>query len=115
MDEDARAFRAVIEQRRRPAGQDRDLAAALSRAADVPMRLVELAAPVAELAASLAAGGNPALRGDAQAAALLAQAAARAAAALVRINLTGTPGDPRPDRAASLLTRIARSVDAGAP
>jgi methenyltetrahydrofolate cyclohydrolase len=114
MDEDARAFRAVIEQSRRPADPARR-AAALSRAADVPMRLVELAAPVAELAASLAAGGNPALRGDAQAAALLAQAAAAAAAALVRINLTGTPGDPRPARVASLLTRIARSVDAAAP
>ena len=118
IDEDARAFRAVIEQSRRPAGQTGSapgLAAALSRAADVPMRLVELAAPVAELAAALAAGGNPALRGDAQTAALLAQAAARAAAALLRINLAGAPDDPRPASAADLLTRIARSVDHAAP
>ena len=75
------------------------------------MRLVELAVPVAGLAATLAADGNPALRGDALTAALLAQAAARAAAALVGINLADTSGDPRHARADALLARIARSVD----
>lgn len=50
------------------------LALALSHAADVPMRVVEQAAQVAEIAAPLAAYGNPALRGDAVTAALLAQA-----------------------------------------
>jgi formiminotetrahydrofolate cyclodeaminase len=109
IDEDARAFSAVIEQSRRPAGQSgsaEGLAAALSRAADVPMRIVELAAAVARLGVTLAADGNPALRGDALAAGYLAQAAARSAAALVRINLASTPGDPRPARAQALLTSI---------
>lgn len=89
-----------------PGGQDAGLAAALSAAADVPLRLVELAVPVTALAATLAAEGNPALRGDAQAAGLLAQAAARAAACLVRINLDGVPDDPRHARADALLARI---------
>ena len=114
IDEDPRAYRAVIEALRRRAGasgeggdQDAGLAAALSSAADVPMRLVELAVPVAGLAAALAADGNPALRGDAITAALLAHAAARSAAALVSINLADAPGDPRPARAADLLAGLA--------
>ena len=111
IDEDARAFGAVIEQRRRPAGQSGSAeatAAALSRAADVPMRIAELAVAVAGLGAALAADGNPALRGDALTAGYLAQAAARSAAALVRINLSVAPGDPRPARAQGLLTSIDR-------
>jgi methenyltetrahydrofolate cyclohydrolase len=113
IDEDARAFRAVIEHSRRPAGQSGSadgLAAALSLAADVPMRIVELAAAVAGLGAVLAADGNPALRGDALTAGYLAQAAARSAAALVRINLSIAPGDPRPARAQALLTSIDQLV-----
>ena len=82
------------------------MAAALSAAADVPLRLVELAVPVTAIAATLAADGNPALRGDALAAGLLAQAAARAAACLVRINLAGVPCDPRHSRVDSLLASI---------
>ncbi len=110
IDEDSRAYRAVIEQiRRRAGGSDAAgrLAAALSGAAEVPMRLVELAVPVASLAAALAADGNPALRGDTITAALLAHAAARSAAALVSINLADAPGDPRPARAAELLAGLA--------
>ena len=83
------------------------LVAALSDAADVPLRMVELSVPVARLAATLAAGGNPALRGDAVAAGLLAQASARAAAELVTINLAAMPDDPRHARAADLLAAIA--------
>jgi methenyltetrahydrofolate cyclohydrolase len=132
IDEDPRAYAAVIEQRRRTATartqasaggggrsaspgsaeDERALAAALSKASDVPMRLVELAAQVADLGTALAADGNPALRGDALAAAYLAQAAARSAATLVSINLAASPQDGRHARTASLLTAIARSVDA---
>lgn len=82
------------------------LAAALSRAADVPMEIIELTAGLAETAATLATSGNPRLRGDAETAALLAQAAAKSAARLVDINLAGNPADPRPARAARLLTRM---------
>lgn len=116
IDEDPRAYQAVIEQRRRlrgesgaersPAGRSAELAAALSVAADVPMRTVELAVPVASLAAVLVREGNPALRGDAMAAGLLTRAAARAAAALVSINLADSPADPRHVRADSLLAAI---------
>jgi formiminotetrahydrofolate cyclodeaminase len=87
------------------------LARALSKAADVPMEIVELAAQVAGLAAPLAAVGNPALRGDAVAAALLAQAGARAAATLVAINLADSPDDLRPARAFDLLASIAQAVE----
>jgi len=62
--------------------------------------------PVSAIAATLAADGNQALQGDALAAGLLAQAAARAAACLVRINLAAAPGDPRHARADALLASI---------
>lgn len=66
---------------------DTTLAHALSEAADVPLAVAETGVEAAELAARLAQSGNPNLEGDAVAAALLAGAAARAAANLVRINL----------------------------
>ncbi len=138
IDEDPRAYRAVIEAARGPgAANDRErrttrepngpaaqndpaaenlsaggLAAALSRAADVPMRVLELAVPVAGLAAALAATGKPALRGDALSAGLLGQAGARAAATLVAINLADSPVDPRHARADSLLRAIDEQLKA---
>jgi methenyltetrahydrofolate cyclohydrolase len=140
VDQDARAYGGVIEHARKAAAARRNadaraadaaadpadpadaeddrvselmasLARMLSRAADVPMEIVELAAQVAGIAAPLAAVGNPALRGDAVAAALLAQAGARAAATLVAINLADSPDDSRPGRAFDLLAEIAHSVD----
>ena len=110
VDEDARAYRAVIEARRQQAEAGR-MADALSRAADVPMRIIELASSAAEVASALAAEGKLALRGDALTALLLAQAAARSAAILVRIDLAGAPADPRLDRAERLLALIAQSAD----
>ncbi|MHB1596779.1 MAG: cyclodeaminase/cyclohydrolase family protein [Streptosporangiaceae bacterium] len=118
MDQDALAYAAVI-----TASRQRDperLAIALSAASDVPMRLIEAAAETADLAADLAAECNRALRGDAAAAALLAEAAGRAATRLVRINLAASPEDPRLGRAADLLAGLAaaaRQADqaAGAP
>src|SRR6266571_4092964 len=87
-------------------------AAALSDAADVPMHIVELAADAAGLASRLAADGNPALRGDAIAAAMLAEAAARSAATMVSINLAEKPDDERHARAESLVADAGRSADA---
>ncbi len=114
IDDDPRAYAAVLDALRRRAEQPKDsadaaarLAAALSEAAEVPMRVVELAVPVAGLAAALTADGNPALRGDTITAALLAHAAARSAAALVSINLADAPGDPRLARATALLAGLA--------
>ena len=65
--------------------------AALSAAADVPLAVAEAAAELGPMAAVLAENGNPNLRGDAVAAALLAAAGASSAAVLVAINLG--PGD----------------------
>jgi methenyltetrahydrofolate cyclohydrolase len=88
------------------AGLAANLAAALSAAADVPMRIVELAAELAGPAADLATAGNPSLRGDATTAALFGKAAATSAASLIAINLADAPGDPRPARSDSMLSRI---------
>jgi methenyltetrahydrofolate cyclohydrolase len=96
---DADAYQGVIEARRQRTG---DVAAALSVASAVPEQITELAASTARAAAGLAETGNPNLRGDAITGALLAGAGARAAAALVAINLAGAPDDPRPARAARL-------------
>jgi formiminotetrahydrofolate cyclodeaminase len=61
-----------------------------------PMQILELATQVGHLAARLAADGNQKLRGDALCARLLAEGAARAAAALAEIDLAETPpDDPR--------------------
>ncbi len=105
---DAESYQGVIAAQRLPGGPDgetrrRRIAAALSEAAEVPMQIVELAVPVARIAARLAAAGNPNLRGDAITGALLAEAGARAAAVLVGINLAGAPGDDRLARAARLV------------
>ena len=117
MQADAEAYGRVISALRSPAGDDpagreRAIAAALSDAADVPMQIIALGAEVTRLAARLAADGNPALRGDASTAALLAEAGARSAAVLVRINLAGVPDDERHRRAGSLLGEAARSASA---
>jgi len=117
IDEDPLAYEAVIEQSRRPHGASRDagLAAALSNAADVPLRIVELSVPATGVAAVLAAECKPALRGDAITAGELAAAAARAAATLVAINLAGAPDDPRHSRARNMVAAIERQLaDLGA-
>ena len=81
---------------------------ALSDAADVPLAIAEAGAEAAEIAARLAREGNPNLRGDAVAAALLAEAGVRAAAVLVEINTTaGEISDDRSERAGELVTRAA--------
>lgn len=94
-DADAAAYGDVLAALHAPAA-DPDRAArlrtarlrtALERAAEVPLRIAQAGARIAGLAAAVAAAGNPNLVGDARAAALLAEAAARAAAELVRINV----------------------------
>jgi methenyltetrahydrofolate cyclohydrolase len=75
--------------------RDATLGSALARAAEAPRAMAETAADVAELAAVIAREGQPALRGDAVAASVLAAAAARGAAALVAVNLGVVEDDPR--------------------
>jgi methenyltetrahydrofolate cyclohydrolase len=91
--EDAQAYRDALSAMRAPSGEtgeqrDESIRRALVRAAEVPLQIAEEAGNAASLAASVAEHGSEAVRGDAQAAALLAAAAARAAANLVGINLT---------------------------
>ena len=95
-------------------GRSERVAETLSAATDVPMQMVEAAAEVAAHAAGLARDGNPRLRGDALAAALVAAAAARSAAELVAINLDGVDAfshDPRPARARWLARQAQTAAD----
>jgi methenyltetrahydrofolate cyclohydrolase len=81
--------------------RDETIAAALDRAAGVPLQIGEAAADVGALAALLVERGDGSLRADAAAAALLAQAGAGAAAALVEVNLGTTSTDERVTQARS--------------
>lgn len=82
-----------------PEVRDMAIGQVLARAAEIPLVIAEAGADVACLAAEVADRGAPGQRGDAVAAALIAEAAARAAANLVEINLTVTPDDERVLRA----------------
>ena len=81
------------------ASRDEQIASALDEAAWVPLQIAEVAADVTSLAASVAERGDPSVRADAVAAALLSHASARAAATLVEVNLGTTPTDERLVRA----------------
>lgn len=101
VDEDAGAYQAVVDTRRGCAAGSSTAREAIRHAAIVPLQTCELAGQTATLAARLATNGNPNLRGDAITAALLAEAAARSAASLVRINIAaGAPDDDLSRRAA---------------
>ena len=108
-EEDATAFAEVLVMMRdrtgTPEQRDFALGLALLRAAEVPLRIAEAAADVAELAAAAAAEGSPHLQPDATAAAALAEAATQAATHLVEINLAIVPGDRHSERAALLAVR----------
>ena len=112
-DEDAQAYENVLLALRMPKDVDeevRDAAIgdALSRAADVPMAIAEACVDVATLACELGQRGNPNLHGDAAAAVFLSEAAVRASANLVEINLATREGDERLDRARDLVETVRR-------
>lgn len=102
-DEDAQAYAAVL------AAQGTERAQALARAADAPLEMAELGAAVATRSAELAEEGNPNLRGDALTAVLLAEAATKAAANLVEINLADSAADGRSERARAAAARAAEA------
>ena len=111
---DADAYRLVIEAMRLPREPDardrrRAITVALKRASDVAAEIAEIAADVADVAARIAEGGNPNLLGDVVTAALLAEASARSAAALVRINLEGEPDVELIAALSELLEKTAQS------
>ena len=74
----------------------------------IPFELGEIAAEVAELAASVANEGNPNVSGDAAAGAVLAAAVASIAARLVEIN--AEKSDDRTREARSQAARAARAA-----
>jgi formiminotetrahydrofolate cyclodeaminase len=84
------------------AAGDDSLREALARAAGIPLEIAEVAVDVASLAAVVAERGDQALRADAVSAAVLAEAAARAAATLVEVNLGTTSSDERVARVRDL-------------
>src|SRR5215208_3829595 len=97
---------------RLPAGVGADAANAvlgpsLERAAAFPLAIAEAASNVAELAAVVAEEGDPRVRADAAAAAMLALGATRAAAHLVEINLGVLEHDERLLRATRLAADAA--------
>jgi formiminotetrahydrofolate cyclodeaminase len=110
-DDDHRVYALAQAELAAPA-RDASLGAALRRAAEVPLRIAETAADVAVLAALAAREGSVVVRGDAWAAATLAEAASTAAARLVHVNLATRPEDElcaRADDAAGAAA-IAREV-----
>jgi formiminotetrahydrofolate cyclodeaminase len=122
-DEDARAYESFLLARRMPKEvetevRDAAIGVALSRAADLPLAIAEVALDVASLACELAERGNPNLRADAATAVLLAEAAVRATANFVEINLGMREDDERVMRARELVEqarRISRRVLEPAP
>jgi formiminotetrahydrofolate cyclodeaminase len=97
-DDDLSSYAAVLAAERLPVEDESRgdrLRAALSAASDVPLAIAAVGCELAELAADVAHGARPHVEGDAAAAALLAEAATRATARLVELNLAGMPDDVR--------------------
>jgi hypothetical protein len=76
------------------------------RTIELPLRMAGLAAEAAELAAEAAAATEGAVGGDAKVGVLLAEAAARAAALLVRLNGGGDAAEAASGRAARAAARV---------
>ena len=91
IEEDAQAYLAFVDAVR----SQQDITAAHARTVDVPLRMIQAAAEVAELAVQLAQHGNPNLRADAVVGATLAAAAAESGLMLIEVNLSDAAGDAR--------------------
>lgn len=112
---DAEAYEEALVALRLPRGvepevRDRAIGDVLGRAAEVPLVIAAAAADAAALAAFVAEHGTSERRGDAIAAAVLAEAGARAAAALVAVNLTVAAGDERVEQATALAGTAAQAA-----
>jgi formiminotetrahydrofolate cyclodeaminase len=88
--EDANAYEAFLRSPDDPATRERTI--------ELPLRMAECAAEIGETAALASERGKASVRADAAAGALLAEAAARATANLVSVNL-GDAIDERRERA----------------
>jgi formiminotetrahydrofolate cyclodeaminase len=109
--DDVRAFAAVLTASRESGSGA--LVEALIRASEVPLEIAERAADVAELAGHAARDGKRPLRPDAEAAAILAEGATRAASLLVGVNVAALPGD-EDEPTKSRLIKAARAAHARA-
>ncbi len=106
------AYEPVLAAMRLPADEpsrERRLHEALSGASEAPIAIARAAAEVAGLARDVWARSGVQLRGDAEGAVLLAEAAMRSAARLVEINLTGRAEDPRLAELRQLIDRAANA------
>ena len=104
------SYAPVLEARRLPRDDPERpgrIEVALAEASAAPLAIAEAASEVAELGAGLAAQAGPAIRGDALAGVLLAEAAAAAAASLVEINLESQPDAEELARAHEAAARAA--------
>jgi methenyltetrahydrofolate cyclohydrolase len=120
-EQDAEAYQAVLAAFALPREPDpqvrrRQIRRALERAARVPTEIAEVASSVAVEAVELAKRGNHNLRGDAFTAAILAAAAARSAAELVRLNVElgdlGADLTNRATHAAETAAKVVAVLDA---
>lgn len=112
-DEDVAAYSGVIalQRRRDEPGHGDRLREALSRAADPPLRIVEIAAEVTRLAADAAAQARGGVRGEAMTAAVLGEAVVRAGIPLVDLNLGHARDDPRRARVRELAAGARGDLD----
>jgi formiminotetrahydrofolate cyclodeaminase len=104
------SYETVLAALRLPAGdpsRKEVLDAALSAASEAPLAIVRATAEVADLAASVFDLSKVAVRADAVASVLLAEAAGRAAARIVETNLSGRADDPRLIEIGGLTRRAA--------
>ncbi len=85
-EEDGRRYAEVLASERDRASDPATFQSAVADANVVPSRLVELAEAIARQAADLVADGSPRLRGDARAAAVLAEGGASTAMVLLELN-----------------------------
>jgi methenyltetrahydrofolate cyclohydrolase len=114
-DDDERAWHAALDALERAvedsdADRDEDLRDLLAESVELPIRIAEIGADVAELAAVAARLGDGKFRSDAVSASLLAQAGVRVARHLVDVNLGTRDGDDRSRRASSAEWRAEQSV-----
>jgi formiminotetrahydrofolate cyclodeaminase len=91
-------------------GRDEALGRALGRAADLPLKIAEIACDVAELGLLVAERCEPMLRPVAISAVLLAEGAAQVGAHLVSVNLATRPEDERAASATELAEAATRAA-----
>lgn len=93
-----------------PEQRDWEIGKAFAAAAEPPLEIARIAADVVELAVEVAQHGEPRVRPDVVAAAMLAAAAARASVTLVEVNLTALEGDARVAEAEQLAAASERAL-----